>query len=437
MKLIMLTAPNSNSGKTITTMILTRLLKEKGFDIRGFKCGPDFIDSKFLEIASKRPSSNLDLHLMGKEGLKKSLELNCGEFGILEGAMGYFDGIGTTMEGSAYDISRKLDINSILVYKPQGEMMSMIPKIKGMVDFSKGRIKGIIFSKTRKMLYEQYKNLVEKHLDIEVLGYVEDLKDFQIPNVELGLLEPTEVEEFSEKLTKAALNLEKTVDLEKILSLSKDIKLDLKNETLTPSLKIGIAKDEAFSFLYNENIKLIEKHFKIKYFSTLKDEEIPKVDMLYFPGGKIEKHLKNLSKNTSMINSIKEYFKLGGIIYGESGGLCYMAKSIKGLNMCGILKGDVEIKDKLQNFGYVNVILEKDCLLGKKNDKIPAHEFHYTTYKGEESPENFVEKASLTKNWKCGYILGNSYFSFQHVNFCGNEQVLENIVKIVKEQKCI
>ena len=107
---------------------------------------------------------------MGKEGLKKSLELNCGEIGILEGAMGYFDGIGTTMEGSAYDISCKLDINSILVYKPQGEMMSMIPKIKGMVDFSKGRIKGIIFSKTRKMLYEQYKNLVEKHLDIEVLA---------------------------------------------------------------------------------------------------------------------------------------------------------------------------------------------------------------------------------------------------------------------------
>ena len=153
MKLIQLAAPGSNSGKTITTIVLSRLLNEKGYDVRGFKCGPDFIDSKFLSIATGNARSNLDLHLMSEEGMRKAISLNYGEMGIVEGAMGYFDGIGRGTKASAFDIAKSLDINTILVYRPQGEMFSIIPKLKGILDYSEGRIKGIIFSMTRKMMY--------------------------------------------------------------------------------------------------------------------------------------------------------------------------------------------------------------------------------------------------------------------------------------------
>lgn len=437
MKLIQLAAPGSNSGKTMTTIILSRLLKEKGYDVRGFKCGPDFIDSKFLSIATGNRRSNLDLHLMGENGIRMALSLNYGEMGVVEGAMGYFDGIGRGTKASAFDIAKFLDINSILVYRPQGEMFTIIPKLKGILDYSEGRIKGIIFSMTGKMMYHQLKQMVEENLNIEVLGHIEEFENLKIPNEELGLVEPILIEEFSEELTKAALASENTINLDRIIELMKEVKAKEVSDIKFSGLKMGIAKDMAFSFHYGENEKLLEKYFEIEYFSPLYDKKIPKVDIIYIPGGKVENFKYNLSRNTSMLESIKKFHENGGIIYGESGGLSYLAKELGGAKMCGVLNGVVHIGEKLQNFGYVNVELSEDCILGKAETIYPAHEYHYTYYEGLEEPMNQVKKASLTREWKCGYKLGNSYFSFQHINFCGNENIIENIIDFIKEKKCI
>lgn len=437
MRLVQLSGPGSNSGKTITTIILARLLKEKGYDIRGFKCGPDYIDSKFLSLATGKTGGNLDLHLMGEKGMRGALALNRGELGIIEGAMGYFDGIGRGLDASAYDIARTLDINTILVYRPGGEMFTMIPKLKGMIDFSEGRIKGIIFAMTNKMLYMQYKALVEEYLNLEVLGHVEKIDDLCLPNVKLGLVDPVEFKEFDQKLTEAALRAEETLELDKIIGLMTEIPMVHEYEGKFSGLKLAIAKDMAFSFLYGENRKLLEKYFEIEYFSPLYDKELPKADMVFLPGGRVEDFKYNLSRNISMIESVRKYFYSGGIIYGESGGLSYMAKSIGPAPMCGILEGKVQITDRLQNFGYVNIILGEDCLLGKEGTVIPAHEFHYTYYEGREKAINEVVKASLSKEWTCGYRVGNSYFSFQHINFSGNEKIIGNMIEYIKEKKCI
>ncbi|MFB0971724.1 MAG: cobyrinate a,c-diamide synthase [Tissierellia bacterium] len=437
MKLIQLAAPGSNSGKTITTIVLSRLLNEKGYDVRGFKCGPDFIDSKFLSIATGNARSNLDLHLMSEEGMRKAISLNYGEMGIVEGAMGYFDGIGRGTKASAFDIAKSLDINTILVYRPQGEMFSIIPKLKGILDYSEGRIKGIIFSMTRKMMYHQLKQMVEENLELEVLGHIEQFENLQIPNEELGLIEPVMVEEFSKNLTDAAIITEETINLDRIIELMNEVKKEELPDGQFSGFKMGIAKDMAFSFHYGENEKLLEKYFEIEYFSPLYDKKVPEVDIIYIPGGKVENFKYNLSRNTSMLESIKEFHENKGIIYGESGGLSYLSKELGGAKMCGVLNGVVHIGNRLQNFGYVNVELSQDCILGKAGTKYPAHEYHYTYYEGLEEPISRVKKASLTKEWQCGYKLGNSYFSFQHINFCGNENIIENIISFIKEKKCI
>ena len=96
MKSIMITAPSSNTGKTTITLGLIRAMKNKGLNISAFKTGPDFIDLKYLELASGKRAGNLDMHLMGKKGIRESLSMNYGEYGIIEGAMGYFDGIFNT-----------------------------------------------------------------------------------------------------------------------------------------------------------------------------------------------------------------------------------------------------------------------------------------------------------------------------------------------------
>ena len=146
MKSLIITAPNSNSGKTTFTLGLLRLLSRTGINVSSFKLGPDYIDKAFLETASNRASYNLDFHLQGETGAQYLLKNNQSEFAVLEAAMGYFDGIYNTYQNSAYDISKKFEIDALLVYSPKGEMFSAIPKILGMCQFKNSRIKGIVFN---------------------------------------------------------------------------------------------------------------------------------------------------------------------------------------------------------------------------------------------------------------------------------------------------
>src|SRR5690554_7619369 len=109
MKTIMITAPASYTGKTLITLGLIKALKNRKLDVSAFKTGPDFIDTSYLRLASGKRAVNLDMHMMGQEGLKEALSINKGEYALIEGAMGYFDGIYNTFENSSYHISKKLN----------------------------------------------------------------------------------------------------------------------------------------------------------------------------------------------------------------------------------------------------------------------------------------------------------------------------------------
>ena len=115
MKTIMITAPSSNTGKTTLTLALLRNFKNRGLNVTGFKTGPDYIDPLYHQVACGNRSGNLDIHMMGEEGIKNSISISNNEYGIVEGAMGYFDGTYNTYESSSFHISEILDIPSILV----------------------------------------------------------------------------------------------------------------------------------------------------------------------------------------------------------------------------------------------------------------------------------------------------------------------------------
>lgn len=430
MKLIQISAPHSNSGKTITSAIIARSLKNMGLDVAGFKCGPDYIDSKYQAFATKKENGNLDIHLMGKTGLFHSLSLNKADYGVVEGAMGYFDGIGIGYESSAFDIAEKLDINTILVYRPKGEMFSIIPKVKGMVDFSKGRIKGIIFSATNKVMYEMLKKMVEENLDIKVLGYTEKSQNLDLSSRELGLMMPDELDQFDKILDEESQKSLETINYEEIISLMKEVKVDDSlNKVKKSKYTIAIAKDKAFCFYYGENIKLFEKYFNVKYFSPMKDEKLPEADLVYMVGGYPELHIDSLSANKSMLKSVRDYIEAGKYFFGEGAGLVYLTKSLLEKDLVGIFDAKTVMNKRLQNFGYVYLTLKEDSILGNKGERIPAHEFHYSSLYGELEPTIEVEKASKTKAWTSGYKYKNALCIYQHINFSGNERILENIIK--------
>lgn len=414
MKSVMIAAPESNSGKTIVAAGIIRALKNRGVDVSAFKTGPDFVDRKYIELASKKKAGNLDMHLMGQEGIHDAISMNKGEFAVIEGVMGYFDGIHNTYENSSYDISRKLDIPSILVYSPKGEMFTIIPKIKGMVDFSNNRIKGLILNKTSSAMYKLLKEQIEKHMDIKVLGYI-------------PYEESMKINELDNPMDEIASIVEENIDVDEILNMSRKIEVKSFEYPEKTNLTVAIAYDDAFNFYYQENINLLEKTTNVRYFSPLNDEKIPEADLVYIGGGYPELFKDELSRNISMINSLRNYANKGGYIYGEGGGLMYLSNSIDGTPMCKIIDGESRMTDRLQNFGYSNIIL--------KEYTIPAQEFHRSILETDMEGVFSLKKPMSKKSWKSGYKYKNVLGIFQHINFLGNMKAFNHLLKKLQDKK--
>ncbi|MCF6462890.1 cobyrinate a,c-diamide synthase [Clostridium sp. Cult1] len=435
MKTIMITAPSSNTGKTLITLGLIRALKNRGLDISAFKTGPDFIDTRYLGLASGKRAGNLDMYMMGEEGLEVGLSMNRGEYALIEGAMGYFDGIYNTFENSSYHISKKLNINALLIYTPKGEMFSAIPKIKGMVDFSDSRIKGIILNKVRKDIYLLLKEKIEEYIGIRVLGYVEEDKDLEIQSWYLGLVQSMENQYAENIIDKLSKIMEKTVHLEEIIHLMNDLDISKYEYPRKRNIKVAIAYDKAFSFYYNENLRLLENSCQVEYFSPLKDKEIPKCDLLYIGGGYPELYKKELSQNQTMINSIRKMVELGGYIYGEAGGFMYLVENIENAPMVGIFKGKAYMTDRLQRFGYTNIQLMEDTILGRRGEELVGQEFHRSIIEIEDRPLYYISKPKTNRNWQCGYSYKNVLGAYPHINFLGNMEAFNYLLDRIENKR--
>ena len=313
-------------------------------------------------------------------------------------------------------------------------MFSAIPKIKGMVDFSQNRIKGIILNKTNEKIYSMLKEKIKEYIDIEVLGYLPKDEDFIIEERYLGLLQTHENMDLDHKLNIISSKIEETININRLIDLAKDIKIDSFKYPPKRNISIGIAYDEAFNFYYEENLKLLESIGNVVYFSPLHDKSLPKVDLIYresYP----ELYKEELSRNKNMIEEIKKFAKNKGYIYGEGGGLMYLVETIENIPMCGLLKGKGIMTKRLQRFGYVNIRLKEDCLLGVKGDNIVGQEFHRSIVETTEKEIFEITKPKTNRNWECGYMKDNILVAYSHINFLGNKKVLNYLIDKVENKR--
>ena len=435
MNMIMITAPSSGGGKTVITMGIIRALKNRNIDVSAFKTGGDFLDTRYLSHASGKRGGNTDIHLLGKQGIRYSLSMNKGELGIIEGAMGYFDGMGNSYENSSFHISELLNINSILVYTPRGEMFTAIPKIKGMVDFSNNRIKGIILNQVKESIYLGLKEKIEEYMGIKVLGFIPKAEELKINSKDLGLIIDVKDKEVNNLIEDIASIVEESIDLDELIKLCHPVDF---NEFIYPSrkdIKVAIAYDEAFSFYYNENLNLLENICQVEYFSPLRDESIPQCDFLYLGGGYPHLFKEELYKNSGMIKSIKALVEEGGFLYAEAGGLMYLGDSIDKSPISSIIPAKSFMTDKLERFGYIEIQLKEDCILGKKGELLKAHEFHksFSSMEGERIFN--IKKVKGSGNWECGYKYKNLLAVYPHINFLGNMEAFHYLMNCIEEQK--
>lgn len=397
----LIAAPTSGSGKTTIARGLMALFCRKGYQVQPFKCGPDYIDTKFHEAVCGRPSINLDTFMTSPEHVR-GLFSHYGadaDICIVEGMMGLFDGYDRE-RGSSYEIARVLDVPVVLVVDAKSAAYSMAALLSGFIHFRKDvRIAGVIFNKVGSEKHFQMLQQVCDDLSIACLGHLPKSPALEQGSRYLGLDFSKEAE--SEELIKA---LEEHVDwkaLGKLGVFSEDSALSPAavgaqespgllgvNSMFTPSKPgVLIARNaESFSFVYQE---VIDAFGSVSFFNP--ETEVPQldgIDLLYLPGGYPEKHLEALVANAACRQAIKDYAERGGRIQAECGGMMYLCERIvtdEGeYPMCGVLPYSITARksDRKLSLGYRQFTLDGKAYRG--------HEFHYTQFLGE-TPKSLVQ----------------------------------------------
>lgn len=429
----MIAAPASGSGKTTVTMGLIRALRRKGLDVCGYKVGPDYIDPAFLAAAAGKPAGNLDLHLQGERGAWAALAQADSAYCVIEGVMGFFDGIANTYQNSSYAISKLLGAPTVLIYTPKGEMFSAVPKIKGMADFADSTIRAVIFNNVSERYYRLLKDALEAHTPLRALGYVPKLPDAALDSRHLGLVQSVEIRDLDERLDRLAAEIAEHVDLSALIGLMEDVTIPAEAArlmTLRPrDLTVAVARDPAFSFYYRENLTLLERCVRVVYFSPLRDETLPACDLLYLGGGYPEVFNLQLAENTAMLCAIKAYADRGGCLYAECGGFMYLTESVDDTRMVGVFPGRTVLTDRLQRFGYIDLELTRDCFLGRAGTRLTGHEFHKSVSDVTGDTVYAIRKTLGERTWTCGYRYKNVIAGYPHLNFLGHPHALENMLE--------
>lgn len=377
---LLVAATNSGCGKTTFTLGLLRLLRRRGLEVAGFKCGPDYIDPKFHQLASGRESINLDLYMMSPEhvGSTYARYSQGADAIVVEGVMGLYDG-SEKMQGSPAEIAKLLDIPVVLLVNAASSAYSVGAIIYGYKHWQPGvRIVGVVFNRVASENHYSFLADAARDAGVESLGYIPRTQSLEVPSRHLGLSleELARLDAFPDQVADL---LEAHVDIARLLELCASPSPQVIEEQLPePSahgMRIAVARDEAFNFSYPENIRALERLGAVCYFSPLRDATLPECELLYLPGGYPEFYLDRLSANSAMRSSIRDYAEAGGRILAECGGMMYLTRAIidedgSSYPMCGILDNAATMQGMKLSLGY-------RCVRTKALE-LRGHEFHYS-----------------------------------------------------------
>ena len=385
-------------------------LEKKGFKIQPYKIGPDYIDPSYHNIITKRKSRNLDVWLMGRQGLIESYNENSigAEFAILEGVMGLYDGIdGKNNIASTAHVSQILDLPVILVVDAKRAARSVAAIAYGFIKFKRDiKISGIVLNNLASERHLRYiKDALDSRIKIPIVGNIFNNKKITYNERHLGLVPSMELNSKDKKSIVSNIRfIAENIDFNKLIqflesqykvrtdgeksynSLSRKFnehKTTTKN--LMSSAKILVALDKSFNFYYQDNLDILSRRIKLEFFSPLDDVGIsPDCAGLIIGGGFPEVIADILEKNKAMMNKIKKLADKEMPIYAECGGLMYLTKSISGFRgtkkkykMVGLFDADTLMTGKL-TLGYTEGNVIENHSFMKNSRQIKGHEFHYS-----------------------------------------------------------
>lgn len=438
---ILIGAMQSGAGKTTLTCGILQAFLNRGFRACAFKCGPDYIDPLFHTRVIGAKSRNLDLFFCGEETVRGLLQKHARgqQIAVLEGAMGYYDGVGgTTVQASAYDLARATDTPAILVADAKGMSLTLAAALTGLAEFrADSNIGGVIFNRCAPSLYPVLKRAIEENTQIKPLGFLPDMPDVAFESRHLGLVTAGEIRELREKLNLLAAQCEKTVDIDGLLAVASEAPALFAPGLPSPrAVKaeplIAVADDEAFCFHYEDNYDLLRAcGVKLVFFSPLRDESLPGgIHGIILPGGYPELHAQRLSQNVLMRESVRAAIQAGMPAIAECGGFLYLHDELgdmdgQSFQMTGVIGGCAKRNRRMGHFGYVTLTARRDNVLCRAGESIRGHEFHYWQ-SDNEGGDCTLEKPVTGASWAGVHASKSLWTGFAHIYFYANPRFAEN-----------
>jgi cobyrinic acid a,c-diamide synthase len=470
----MIAGSSSGCGKTSITLGLITLLKEEGFDVSPFKVGPDYIDPGHLKSAAGKACRNLDPILMSPEGMvRRFIEKSLPEAGavagaagaagaaeaagasdstgknsspaisVVEGVMGLYDGRGgTSPEGSSADVARQLSIPVLVVLDAGASAQTAGAVALGMKLYDPDTpVAGFIANRVgSERHFRMVKKAVEEATGLPLLGWIPKSKELMLPERHLGLVAAWEEEDPGDPRSVVSVGqrfaalLREKLDIKALLKIAEAApRLSAPAgragtpSTGTTAVRLGVAMDKAFHFYYQDNLDILESlGAELVPFSPISETKLPKeLDGLYFGGGYPELHARQLSENTGMLSSIREASLSGMPIYGECGGLMYLARRLDtdegSFPMAGIFDAEIEMGGKLSALGYHDAITRQNSILGPAGSKMTGHIYRWSRFrKLPEDPLWLFELEKGDKQSFDGFSVRRSVGAYLHIHFAGS-----------------
>ena len=440
---LLVAAPASGHGKTVVTCALLTALRRRGLNPCAFKCGPDYIDPMFHRAASGTDCHNLDLFLSDADRARELFARSiCGHgAAVCEGAMGFYDGLGgVTDRASAWHTADVLGLPVLLAIRAKGAALSLAALVRGLRDFRpESHIVGVLLNDCPPALCKTLAPTLERETGLPVIGCLPRVPEGEIPSRHLGLYAAEEIGHLQKRLRALADALEANADLQRLLTLCDgDAPEWTQAQRPTRDIRIAVAHDAAFRFIYAETLEILEDcGAEIVFFNPLDDEALPDgVSGLYLPGGYPERYAERLSRNASMRAAIADAVRGGMPTVAECGGFLYLGKTLQDMDgasrpMAGVLPGDGFAVGKSVRFGYGMLSADADSLLFRAGESAPVHEFHHwdSTNSGDALR---MEKPVSGRRWRCGFANSTLYAAFPHLYFWGRPEFAERFVNAAR-----
>lgn len=376
---LLIGALHSGSGKTTFTMGILRALQRQGLQVQPFKCGPDYIDTRFHALAAGRESVNLDTWLASERHVR-DLYARYGadaDVCVVEGVMGLFDGY-DRMAGSSAAIARLLDIPVVLVVGARSMAYTVAAQLHGMKTFLPGlRLAGVVFNQVFSENHFRFLAQACEDAGLRCFGWLPKVPDLEIPSRHLGLTLAAG-QEMERWIDRAADLVTRCLDLPALLEAVCVAAAEAPAvATAAPgTLRIAVARDAAFNFTYRENLSRLSQLGQVRFFSPLAGDPLPEADLVYLPGGYPELFAAELSSRRETMQQLRDYAESGGRILAECGGMIYLSRAIEGVEggpypLCGVLPFSATMDGARLHLGYRR-------LVDAAGREWRGHEFHYS-----------------------------------------------------------